>query len=130
MVLLVLFPFIVIGAKPELLYGQLSGVGTSGVIILMTVVNLSSLTWYLRKGRYEGISFAKAFLAPAISSVFFIGLVGLVAYHFELLVGGEPGERTWLLYCLVGVLFAGMALAQYFKRNRPAVYERLGRSHP
>lgn len=128
MVLCVLLPFILIGAKPDLLYGQLSGVGTSGVIILMTVVNISALTWYLRKGRHDGISFSKAFLAPAISSVFFIGLVGLVAYHFELLVGGEPGERIWMLFCLIGVLVAGMTLAQYFKYNRPEVFKRIGRS--
>lgn len=128
MVLCVLMPFIVIGAKPELLYGQLSGVGTSGVIILMAVVNLSALTWYLRKGRHDGVSFAKAFLAPIISGVFFVGLVTLVAYHFDLLVGGEPGQRTWMLLCLIGVLIAGMGLAQYFKAVRPEVYERLGRN--
>ncbi|WP_322363848.1 APC family permease [Pseudomonas sp. Teo4] len=128
MVLCVLLPFIVIGAKPELLYGQLSGVGTSGVIILMAVVNISALTWYLRKGRHEGVSFVKAFMAPAISGVFFIGLVTLVAYNFNLLAGGEPGERTWMLLCLIGVLVAGMGLARYFKIKRPEVYERLGRN--
>lgn len=128
MVLCVLLPFIVLGAKPELLYGQLSGVGTSGIIILMTVVNISAIVWFIRRGRKDGVSFAKAFLAPVVSGVFFVGLVTLVAYHFEMLVGGEPGERTWMLLCLIGVLVGGMGLARYFKANRPEVYERLGRN--
>ncbi|MNI83402.1 hypothetical protein D3C73_1401990 [compost metagenome] len=94
----------------------------------MTIVNLSALTWYVRRGKQEGANFFKAFLAPAISTVFFVGLVGLVTYHFDLLVGGEPGERRWMLYCLIGVLLAGMALAQFYKFNRPEVFARLGRA--
>lgn len=129
MVLAILIPFIVMNVRPEFLYGQLSGLGTSGVIILMTIVNLSALTWYVRRGKQEGASFLKAFLAPAISTIFFVSLVGLVAYHFHLLVGGEPGERRWMLYCLIGVLFAGMGLAQFYKFKRPEVFARLGRAH-
>jgi amino acid transporter len=129
MVLCVLLPFILMGAKPDLLYGQLSGVGTSGIIILMTVVNISSLVWYVRSGRQQGVSFAKSFLAPAISSVFFIALVYLVAMHFDVLAGGDPGQYVWMFYCLIAVQFVGMGLAQYFKRARPEVFERLGRSH-
>ncbi|TCV66246.1 APC family permease [Pseudomonas fluorescens] len=129
MVLFILLPFIVLGVRPEFLYGQLSGVGTSGVIILMTIVNLSALVWYVRHGKREGVSFFKACLAPAISTVFFVALVGLVTYHFDLLVGGEPGERRWMLYCLVAILLAGMALAQFYKFKRPEIFERLGRTH-
>jgi amino acid transporter len=129
MVLCVLLPFILMGAKPDLLYGQLSGVGTSGIIILMTIVNLSSLIWYVRRGRKQGVSFAKSFLAPAISSVFFIALVYLVAMHFDVLAGGDPGQYVWMFYCLIAVQFVGMGLAQYFKHARPEIFERLGRSH-
>ncbi len=128
MVLCVLMPFILMGAKPDLLYGQLSGVGTSGIIILMTIVNISSLVWYVRRGRQQGVSFAKSFLAPAISSVFFIALVYLVAAHFDVLAGGDPGQYVWMFYCLIGVQVAGMALAQFFKHRRPEVFECLGRS--
>jgi amino acid transporter len=129
MVLGVLLPFILMGSKPDLLYGQLSGVGTSGIIILMTIVNISSLVWYIQRGRHEGVSFAKSFLAPAISSVFFIALVYLVAMHFDVLAGGDPGQYVWMFYCLIGVQFGGMALARYFKHARPEIFERLGRSH-
>jgi hypothetical protein len=53
----------------------------------------------------------------------------LVALHFDVLAGGEPGQYTWLFYCLMGVQLGGMLLAQYFKHRRPDVFRRLGRSH-
>ncbi|AIA70900.1 putative permease [Pectobacterium atrosepticum SCRI1043] len=129
LVLLVMAPFIISGAQPDVLYGQLSGVGTAGIIMLMTVVCIASLVWYFRVGRPEKLSVVRLFMAPVISGVFFIGLTVLVTKNFDLLVGGEPGERRWMLYCLLGVLFVGMGLAQFYKKKYPKVYECLGRSH-
>lgn len=129
MILLVLCPFILLGVKPEILYGQLSGVGTAGVIFLLTLVNFSALTWYMHKGRSAYASFCKSFLAPAISSLFFLGLMFLVAKNFELLAGGEPGERVWMLYSLFSVQFIGMVLACYYKKSKPQTFAKLGRSH-
>ncbi|TFE37441.1 APC family permease [Paraburkholderia dipogonis] len=129
LVLCVLVPFIVMGAKPDLLYGQLTGLAAAGVMLLMTIVNVSALLWFFRAGRELGVSFLKACVAPSISSVFFIGLLYLVARHFELLAGGEPGQYVWMLYCLLAVQAGGMLLAQYFRYAKPAVFQRLGRSH-
>ncbi|QZP31650.1 APC family permease [Pseudomonas sp. DR48] len=129
LVLAVLCPFIVLQVKPELLYGQLSGVGTAGVIFLLTLVNFSALTWFFRKGRHEKASILKSFMAPAISSVFFVSLVVLVAKNFELLAGGEPGERVWMLYSLFFVQVIGMLLACYYKKAKPETFEKLGRAH-
>lgn len=129
LVLAVLIPFIVSGVQPAILYGQLAGVGTSGIIVLMTVVNFAALSWYIRCGRHQKASFLKIFVAPAISSVIFVALVVLVAMHFELLVGGEPGERTWMLWCLIAVLLFGAVLAQFFRRFNPATFAKLGRTH-
>lgn len=129
LVLAVLLPFILLKAQPEFLYGQLSGVGTSGAICLLTLVNFSALAWYFRTGRFGGASWLKSFLAPAVSSLFFIGLVVLVVRNFELLVGGEPGQRTWMLYSLAVVYVIGVGLAWYYKKAKPHVFERLGRTH-
>lgn len=123
------YAFYFAGVQPELLYGQLSGVGTSGVIFLLTLVNFSALAWYFTKGRFDGASWTKSLLAPAISSVFFIALVVLVAKNFELLVGGEPGQRTWMLYSLAVVQIVGMGLACYYRVAKPHVFEKLGRCH-
>ncbi|TBY58801.1 APC family permease [Rhizobium leguminosarum bv. viciae] len=130
MTAVILMPFIVGGANPDLLFGRLASVASAGIIVLMTIVNLSSLYWYVRIGRrQEGISFLKSCLCPLISSIAFIWLSVLIAANFEVLVGGAPGEHVWLLYSVLGVQFVGVALAQYFKVAKPEIYARLGRSH-
>lgn len=129
LVLSVMLPFIVLQVKPDLLYGQLSGVGTAGIIILLTLVNLSALSWYFKRGRSQNASVLKSLVAPTISTIFFTGLVYLVGRNFELLVGGEPGQRTWMLYSLGAIMILGIALAFYYKLARPDTYERLGRTH-
>lgn len=49
--------------------------------------------------------------------------------NFDLLVGGVPGERRWMLFCLLGVMCIGAGLARIYKKTRPDVYARLGRTH-
>ncbi|KQP18771.1 hypothetical protein ASF45_26485 [Pseudorhodoferax sp. Leaf265] len=125
-VVAVLSVVLLFGAKPEILYGQFSGVGTAGGVMLMLVVNISCLVWYVREGRHRGVSFWKACAAPVVSSIGFFGLITLIATNFHLLVGGEPGERTWMIYIIVGVLAAGVLLASFYEREKPEVYGRLG----
>lgn len=129
LVLLVLMPFITLKVKPDLLYGQLSGVGTAGVICLLTMVNVSALVWYFAKGRANKASFLKSFLAPTVSTIFFVSLMVLVAKHFELLVGGEPSERVWMLYAILVVQVVGMILAGFYRKTKPETFARLGRAH-
>ncbi|EMQ1187816.1 hypothetical protein R9W25_005776, partial [Klebsiella variicola] len=88
----------------------------------------ASLSWYFRYGRPSNLSVFKLFVAPLISGIFFVGLTVLVTKNFDLLVGGKPGERQWMLFCLLGAMFIGMALALYYKARRPDVFARLGRS--
>lgn len=129
LVLMAMLPFIMNGVKPEVLYGQLSGVGTAGIIMLMAVVCIASLVWYFKEGRLITLNPGKLLLAPAIAGTFFVGLTVLVMKNFDLLVGGEPGERRWMLFCLLGLIFVGAVLARIFKITKPEVYARLGRSH-
>ncbi|MBN3836730.1 APC family permease [Burkholderia sp. Ac-20344] len=119
---------VIMQLDPNLVYGRLSGVGTAGVAILMTIVNFASLQWYLKAGKRAGAKVANSFAAPALSAVFFLWMVYLVAKHFELLVGGQPGECVWMLYALVAIQVAGTGLGVYYKFFKPAVFQNLGRS--
>jgi hypothetical protein len=48
--------------------------------------------------------------------------------HLELVVGGEPGEFSWVVYILFAAFIAGGLLAVYFKSAKPEVYKKLGRA--
>ena len=70
----------------------------------------------------------KVFIAPALASVALAAVVILTVMHFELVVGGKPGQNLWLLFMLTGTLLAGTAVAAYFKATRPKRYLALGRA--
>jgi hypothetical protein len=67
------------------------------------------------------------YIAPAIA---FLALAGMVAFglvRFDLLVGGAPGQYSWLIGVLVGIFVLGCVVALVLKRTSPEVYARLGR---
>lgn len=116
------------GADPSLIIGGGSGIGTAGVLILMALVSLAVLLYFARTGRPAGESRWKVFVAPAVSVLILGGVVVTAVLHFELLVGGDPGQRLWMLLVLVVVLVAGCLVALYFRKNKPQWYAMLGRA--
>jgi amino acid transporter len=119
---------IAIGGDPSALYGQLAGLGSTGVFILMALVSLAVIVWFTRKGVPSSENAWKVFFAPALASVALAAVVVLTVMHFELVVGGKPGQNLWLLFMLAGTLLAGIAVAAYFRATRPKRYLALGRA--
>ena len=120
-------PFAFGGTDPSVLIGAGSGVGSAGVLLLMAVVSLAAIVWFRRVGVPKWENAWKVFIAPAIA---FLALAGMVAFglaRFDLLVGGAPGQYSWLIGVLVGIFIIGCVVALVLKRNRPEVYARLGR---
>lgn len=119
---------IAISGDPSALYGQLAGLGSTGVFILMALVSLAVIIWFARKGVPSSENTWKVFIAPALASVALAAVVILTVMHFELVVGGKPGQNLWLLFMLAGTLLAGIAVAAYFRATRPKRYLALGRA--
>jgi hypothetical protein len=62
---------------------------------------------------------AIAVLAPTIV---------LAVLHFDLVVGGAPGQNLGLLAILAASLVIGAGLAAYFRSAKPRVFAGLGRA--
>jgi hypothetical protein len=123
-----MLPFILNNADANTLYGRLTGLGSIGVILLMALVSLSVIGWFARTGVPVGENIFKVFIAPAVA-VTSLGAVSIFAlFHFDLVVGGNPGENTALEFVLAGALIAGAVLALYFRCAKPHVYDGLGRA--
>ena len=67
-------------------------------------------------------------IAPIIASVTLAAVVVFAIVRFDLLVGGEPGERLWMLLILLAFPVAGSLVARYLKQRKPDLYQRLGRA--
>lgn len=128
LVLLGLLLIIVTSGDPGTLYGQLAGLGSTGVFILMVLVSLGVIAWFRKNGMPAAENRWKVFIAPCLSFLALATVVVLTVMHFELVVGGEPGENIWLLYVLLGTLVTGVAVAAYFRSAKPERYRALGRT--
>ncbi|WP_321822644.1 MULTISPECIES: APC family permease [unclassified Burkholderia] len=123
-----MLPFILQKTDANTLYGRLTGLGSIGVILLMALVSLSVIAWFARTGVPAGENVFKVFIAPAVA-VTSLGAVSIFAlFHFDLVVGGNPGQNTALELVLAGALIAGIVLAMYFRSAKPHVYDSLGRA--
>lgn len=129
LVLLIVFagPFIASSADPSVLIGAGSGVGSAGVLILMSIVSLAVIVWFARTGIPAGENIWKVYVAPAVAFAALAAMVTFGIVRFDVLVGGAPGQYTWLLVLLLGVFVVGCIVALVLRRRHPDVYARLGR---
>ncbi|WP_327313504.1 hypothetical protein [Streptomyces sp. NBC_01235] len=111
------------------LIGSFSGIGTLGILVLMALASLAIIVWFARDGGFAGErERLEGRVAPGIA---FLALKAVVVYaisHFELLVGGYPGQYLWLLLIPAANLVAGCIVAARFRQSKPERYARLGRA--
>lgn len=122
-----LLPFLLAGTDPSVLYGQLAGLGSTGILALMALVSLAVIVWFRRRPelRLQFTSW-KVVVAPFIAFAALSLVIVLVIVHFELVVGGDAGQSLGLLLILGAALLLGIAAAVFFRFSRPAIYGRLG----
>jgi amino acid transporter len=125
---LVLLPLVLTNPEGVGLDAQLFGLATIGILALMAVVSLSVILWFGRTGVPAGESRLKCFAAPGIAAAALGTTVVLAVLHFDLVVGGTPGQNIVLLVVLALSVVTGVGLALYFRSSRPELYARLGRS--
>lgn len=111
-----------------LLYAQMIGIGSVGVLFLMALVSLSVIAWFFSRRASIRENALRTYVAPALAALTLFAVVLFSCLHFELLVGGENGQYDWLLLPLALVFVVGSGIALYFRRSKPDLYERLGRS--
>ncbi|OBI71212.1 permease [Mycolicibacterium fortuitum] len=112
----------------EGLDAQLFGLGTVGVLVLMVLVSVAVIAWFARKGIPAGANWFTCFLAPGLAILALGTTVVVAILHFDLVVGGAPGQNLGLLAVLAASLVVGCALAIYFRSARPQVFKVLGRA--
>ncbi len=126
---LAISPFIINNANGETVYAIATGLGGLGIIFLMGLVSVAILAWFLKRGIPQEVGVFRAIIAPLLSAaaIFCTALVAVM--HIDLVVGGTPGEYTWLVLLFVFVFAIGSMLSLYFKFKKPAVYALIGQSN-
>ena len=125
-----ILPFLFGGSDPALLISQLGGLGSTGILALMALVSLAVIVWFRRRPNLRSrFTVWQVIIAPFIAFATFSLIIVLVIMHFELVVGGDPGQSLTLLLVLGGALVSGISAAAYFRFSRPEIYAGLGTAH-
>lgn len=115
------------GIDPAQLYGLLSGLGSTGVLILMALVSAAVAVFFFRRGVPGSENVWKVYIAPILSALALTAVVVFAILRFDLVVGGAPGQNLWLLGILALSLGLGLSVAAYLRRAKPEIYQKLGR---
>lgn len=105
---------------------QLFGLGTVGILILMTAVSISVIAWFARNGMGESENWFKCFAAPAVAAIALGFIVVYAVSNFTLVVGGEPGQNLLLLIVLGVATAVGVGRALHLRSNHPQIFAGLG----
>lgn len=124
---LALLSVVISSVDPGQFYGQMAGLGSTGVLVLMALVSLAVAVFFFRKGVPASENVWKVFIAPIVSAVALTAVVVFAIMRFELVVGGEPGQNLGLLYVLGASLVLGIVVAAYLRSVKPQIYRCLGR---
>jgi amino acid transporter len=96
--------FVIIGLDPySQIYTWFTAVGVVGVVLLMLVVSISTITYFARhRAERRGLSAWKRAIAPTVAAIALTVLFVLIITNFAVLVGEtdaegapSPGPVTW-----------------------------------
>ncbi|CAL9339489.1 hypothetical protein SUDANB58_00236 [Streptomyces sp. enrichment culture] len=118
----VVLGFAAAGADP---YGQLLlWVNTPGMLGLMALQLLTAIAvfrYFRRVPHREGA--LRTVVAPVAAAVLLTAAIALVVTHLDLFTGASAAVNTALASLVPAVFAAGLALAGWLRRHRPAVHD-------
>jgi amino acid transporter len=130
-VIAIALPFVLAGADPVMMYGQLAGSSGFAILMLLLLTCLAVLAYFhKRRSSLSGAVDANAWrtvIAPAAATVGVGVVVYLALADFPAMIGGSTSRAVLLQVFTWGVLVVGMAVAAFYRSRRPTVYRRIGR---
>lgn len=108
--------FIVAGAALQLdpvtqFYTWPAGISTVGIVVLLIATSVAVLAFFARGLGGPGVSAWRAYVAPGIALLGFLGVFGLILLNLPLLVGGSTPIAIGVVALLIAAFATGAALA-------------------
>jgi amino acid transporter len=125
--LVIELPFVLAGANPSMLYGQLGGTGGYAYLLLFTLVSLAVLVYFWRQRGSHSVSVWVSVVAPVVSIVGMGTLLIVAMMNFTTLTGGSGALAVILQASVWGAGLAGIVLALVYRAKRPDIHARIGR---
>ena len=118
--------FAMLGTSPESLYAKAVGIGALAVVILMFAASIAVVAYFWVR-RDEAESVWKCFVAPVVAAAG----IGFIAYlaisNYSELLGDTGAITAFFLVITFAVPVAGAIYAVVLRKQKPDVYQRIGR---
>ena len=109
-----------------LIYGAIGGFGVMCLLPLLLGTCVAVVIFFRRRPGLEGRW--QSLVAPVLAFVGLLAVLVLALLNLDLMVGSNV-VGIYFVLCLLVVIAFGLALALWFRSNRPHVYRRIGRQH-
>lgn len=123
--------FVLAGADPVVMYGQLAGASGFAIVTLLLITSLAVLAYFHRRRSTEpgsvDASLWRTLIAPAVATMGLGVVLYLALTNFPMMIGGSTSRAVLLQVLNWGVLLAGIGVAVLYRKRRPDVYLRIGR---
>ena len=123
---LLMAPFPIIGASPDLLYARQVGVGVFGFMFLLFITSIAVIAYFWREKL--NLHPAKSVAAPLFAAICLFTIFALANRNFVDLVGTSQTLANIILMLVYGIGLAGIGWAVWLKSNKPDVYSKIGTS--
>lgn len=113
------------GLVAYVLYMRINGIGAMFVITLMCIVSFAIIFYF--KNHKKGLNKWKTFIAPILGFVGLVLLLILAITNVDELVGFSFGVSLTLCILIPVVFGVGYMYADWLKKNKKSVYDKIGR---
>lgn len=107
-------------------FATMTGVGAFAVLLLWLATSIAVVMFFFRHG-HGGVSAIKVYVIPVIASIGLTGIIALAVVHFNDILGQPTYTLAAIVLAFIVVVVIAAALAaEWYRRNRPEVYETIG----
>ncbi len=124
--LVFLLAFAVLPFNPVFLYARLAGGATMGLLVLYAMTAIAVVAYFSRQP--VGSARWRTLIVPVVAAVGLAALLWLAMANFNLLMDCPWSVALPALLLVLAIPVGGCVLALYFRRHKPAIYERIGRN--
>lgn len=118
--------FALMGTAPEALYGKVVGIGTLAILVLMFAASIAVVAYFWAT-RDSVESVWKCFVAPVIAAIGIGFITYLAIANYSELLADTGAITVIFLAVTFAIPVAGAAYAVVLRKQKPDVYQKIGR---
>lgn len=121
-----LLVIIFLGGEPGILYATLVGIGGYSLIMLLLLTSIGVIA-YFRRNSARDVNVLQRLIAPLVAVIGLAVALVIATQNVDVMIGGSKELAASLVALFIALIVTGVIVALVLRKNKPSVYERIGR---